>query len=173
MEYQIERRRYMSNIACEMLPGGGFIMRRAEECSEADRAKNFYCIHCRVRVYLHLPEAGRGISPYFSADSEPHKKECPNYREDLFRTVTHLDHTGSGVDLSELMKGSARSTTALARRVAKANQAARYRASKKVLRRKLTAPSAGKPVLQRLSSSCTGSSRTHLSPSMRDTMPKN
>ena len=105
MEYQIERRRYMSNIACEMLPGGGFIMRRAEECSEADRAKNFYCIHCRVRVYLHLPEAGRGISPYFSADSEPHKKECPNYREDLFRTVTHLDHTGSGVDLSELMKG--------------------------------------------------------------------
>lgn len=95
----------MSNIACEMLPGGGFIMRRAEECSEADRAKNFYCIHCRVRVYLHLPEAGRGISPYFSADSEPHKKECPNYREDLFRTVTHLDHTGSGVDLSELMKG--------------------------------------------------------------------
>ncbi len=59
----------MSNIACEMLPGGGFIMRRAEECSEADRAKNFYCIHCRVRVYLHLPEAGRGISPYFSADS--------------------------------------------------------------------------------------------------------
>ena len=48
----------MSNIACEMLPGGGFIMRRAEECSEADRAKNFYCIHCRVRVYLHLPEAG-------------------------------------------------------------------------------------------------------------------
>lgn len=95
----------MSNIACEMLPGRGFIMRRAEECSEADRAKNFYCIHCRVRVYLHLPEAGRGISPYFSADSEPHKKECPNYREDLFRTVTHLDHTGSGVDLSELMKG--------------------------------------------------------------------
>ena len=95
----------MSNIACEMLPGGGFIMRRAEECSEADRAKNFYCIHCRVRVYLHLPEAGRDISPYFSADSEPHKKECPNYRENLFRTVTHLDHTGSGVDLSELMKG--------------------------------------------------------------------
>lgn len=46
----------MSNIACEMLPGGGFIMRRAEECSEADRAKNFYCIHCRVRVYLHISQ---------------------------------------------------------------------------------------------------------------------
>lgn len=95
----------MSNIAHEMLPGGGFIVCRAEECSEADRAKIFHCVYCGVRVYLHLPAAGRGISPYFSADLEPHKKGCPNYREDLFQTVAHLDHTGSGVDLSELMKG--------------------------------------------------------------------
>ena len=159
----------MSNIACEMLPGGGFIMRRAEECSEADRAKNFYCIHCRVRVYLHLPEAGRGISPYFSADSEPHKKECPNYREDLFRTVTHLDHTGSGVDLSELMKGFRQ----VDHRPRPEGGKGKSGGPISGIEKGPAAPSAGKPVLQRLSSSCTGSSRTHLSPSMRDTMPKN
>mgnify|MGYP006946815080 CR=1 FL=1 len=105
MEYQIERRRYMSNIACEMLPGGGFIMRRAEECSEADRAKNFYCIHCRVRVYLHLPMDKRKIRRYFAAGDEPHKEGCPAYKERLFQTVSHLDHTGDGVDLEELMRG--------------------------------------------------------------------
>ena len=95
----------MSSSAYEILPDGKCKERQAADCGEADREKTFCCLHCNVRVYLHLPEAGRGISPYFSADSEPHKKECPNYREDLFRTVAHLDHTGSGVDLSELMKG--------------------------------------------------------------------
>ena len=95
----------MSNIANEMLPGGGYILHCAEECSETDKEKIFCCVHCGVRVYLHLPEAESDISPYFSAGVEPHKKGCPDYRKDLFQKVAHLDHTGYGIDLDELIAG--------------------------------------------------------------------
>lgn len=94
----------MPNIAYEMLPDGEHIMCRAEECSESDKDKIFRCVHCGVRVYLHLPDAENGISPYFSAGAEPHAKGCPDYKKDLFQTVAHLDHTGYGVDLNEMMK---------------------------------------------------------------------
>lgn len=87
-----------------MLPDGEHIMCRAEECSESDKDKIFRCVHCGVRVYLHLPDAENGISPYFSAGAEPHAKGCPDYKKDLFQTVAHLDHTGYGVDLNKLMK---------------------------------------------------------------------
>ena len=44
----------MSNIANEMLPGGGYILHCAEECSETDKEKIFCCY-----IFLFLVSATR------------------------------------------------------------------------------------------------------------------
>lgn len=95
----------MSSSAYEILPDGKCKERQAANCGEADREKTFCCLHCNVRVYLHLPEEESSIRHYFAAGDEPHKEGCPAYKERLFQTVSHLDHTGDGVDLEELMRG--------------------------------------------------------------------
>lgn len=95
----------MSSSAYEILPDGKCKERQAADCGEADREKTFCCLHCNVRVYLHLPMDKRKIRRYFAAGDEPHKEGCPAYKERLFQTVSHLDHTGDGVDLEELMRG--------------------------------------------------------------------
>lgn len=51
----------MSSSAYEILPDGKCKERQAADCGEADREKTFCCLHCNVRVYLHLPMDKRKI----------------------------------------------------------------------------------------------------------------
>lgn len=95
----------MSSSAYEILPDGKCKERQAADCGEADREKTFCCLHCNVRVYLHLPMVNARQTHILQAGDEPHKEGCPAYKERLFQTVSHLDHTGDGVDLEELMRG--------------------------------------------------------------------
>lgn len=95
----------MSEKAKKMLAGGDYIICHADACCDADKDGVYYCPDCGVRVFLHLPTDDSRITPYFAARTEPHKEGCSYYKENLFQTVSHLDHTGYGVDLVGLMRG--------------------------------------------------------------------
>lgn len=76
--------------------------KKVDELTEREKVQGIIiCPHCGVRVYPVYPRNAR--SYYAARGRERHHRGCPYFHEELVHMVAHLDHTGAGVELEELL----------------------------------------------------------------------